>query len=98
MQIVNARDLGLVVRERRRRLGKTQAQLATAAAVSRRWLSDLERGKPTAEFGLVLRTLAALGLALFAEPDEVPPGAVDLDKHLERYLAGQALLPPEDDS
>lgn len=73
MQLVNPRDLGLHVRETRRRSGQTQAQLAAAAGVSRRWLADLESGKPTAAVGLVFRTLSALGLALHAVPDEPRP-------------------------
>lgn len=68
MRIGNARDLGLFVKQRRRDLDMTQTDLATEAGVSRRWLSDLETGKPTAEFGLVLRTLHALGMLLDAQP------------------------------
>ncbi|MDT5042691.1 MAG: HTH-type transcriptional regulator / antitoxin HipB [Actinoplanes sp.] len=46
---------------------------------SRRWLSDLEAGKTTAEFGLILRTLDALGLGLDAFSVEPAPGELDLD-------------------
>jgi len=67
MRLNNARDLGLYVRDRRRRLGLTQAGLAASAQVSRRWLSDLEAGKPTAEVGLVFKVLHALDLALANE-------------------------------
>ena len=69
MRISSARDLGLFVRDRRQNLDMTQAELAAAANVSRRWLTNLESGKPTAEIGLVLRTLDALGLVLDAELD-----------------------------
>lgn len=79
MRIASARDLGLTVRQARQDRGQTQAELATAAGVSRRWLSDLEAGKATAEFGLILRTLAALGLGLDAFPVEPAPGELDLD-------------------
>jgi hypothetical protein len=34
-----------------------QTDLADAAPVSRRWRSDLEAGKATAEIGLIFRTL-----------------------------------------
>jgi len=47
--------------------------------VSRRWLSDLEAGKATAEIGLVLRTLDALGIELDASPILLEPGEIDLD-------------------
>jgi transcriptional regulator with XRE-family HTH domain len=39
--------------------GMTQTDLAARARVSRRWLSDLESGKPTAEIGLVLKVVDA---------------------------------------
>src|SRR5262245_58626590 len=79
MRLNNPRDLGLYVRDRRRRLGMTQANLAVSAQVSRRWLSDLEAGKPTAEVGLVFKVLHALDLALDASPIDWGPGDIDLD-------------------
>ncbi|HET8680382.1 MAG TPA: helix-turn-helix transcriptional regulator [Micromonosporaceae bacterium] len=84
MRIASARDLALYVRDRRRDLGMTQADLAAAAEVSRRWLSALEAGKPTAEIGLVLRTLHALGLVLDAQPAGPGPAGIDLDDLLRR--------------
>lgn len=83
MRIDNARDLGLHVRERRRAAGLTQQELATRARVSRRWLSDLEAGKPSAEIGLVLRVVAALGL--YADLQPVPPVDIDLDVYLQTF-------------
>jgi y4mF family transcriptional regulator len=89
VRIRNPRDLGLYVRDRRRDLGMTQAGLAAEARVSRRWLSDLEAGKETAEIGLVLRTLATLNLVLDAQPLETTPrSGIDLDKLL-RKLGGK---------
>lgn len=79
MRIASARDLGLAVRQARQDRRQTQAELAAAAGVSRRWLSDLEAGKATAEFGLILRTLDTLGLGLDAFPVEPAPGELDLD-------------------
>jgi transcriptional regulator with XRE-family HTH domain len=84
MRITSPRDLGLYIRDSRRRTGQTQWQLAAAAKVSRRWLSDVEAGKPTAEIGLVFRTLGALGLILDAQPEQLAPDQVDLDEHLRR--------------
>lgn len=77
MRIASARDLGLAIRQARQDSGQTQAGLAAAAGVSRRWLSDLEAGKATAEFGLILRTLDALGLGLDAFPVAPAPGELD---------------------
>jgi len=59
-------DLGAVVRDRRKQLGLDQAELATRAGVSRKWLIGIERGRTRAELGLVLRTLDALGIRLSA--------------------------------
>ncbi|MGH3679726.1 MAG: helix-turn-helix domain-containing protein [Natronosporangium sp.] len=84
MRIVNARDLGLYVRDRRRHRRQTQTELAAAARVTRRWLADLEAGKPTIQIGLVFRTLDALGLVLDAQSDEPGPEQLDLDEHLRR--------------
>lgn len=44
----------------------TQAELAKRAGVSRAWLAAVERGKPRMDFGLILRTLAALDVQLVA--------------------------------
>lgn len=65
----------------------TQAQLADAAGVSRRWLSSLEAGKSTAEIGLVLRTLDALGLSLDAHAEDDRPASRGSDPAgLDVYL------------
>lgn len=57
-------ELAAAVRGRRRELKMDQASLARAAGVSRKWIYEFEAGKPTAELGLVLRALDALGLDL----------------------------------
>jgi len=79
MRLASVRDLGLYVRDRRRRLGMTQADLSASAHVSRRWLSDLEAGKPTAEIGLVFKILKALDLILEASPPVLGPDDINLD-------------------
>jgi y4mF family transcriptional regulator len=79
MRLNTPRDLGLYIRDRRRGLGLTQAGLATAAHVSRRWLSELEAGKSTAELGLVFKVVHALDLRLDAAPNERGPDDIDLD-------------------
>ncbi len=57
-------DLGALIRERRIKLGLDQLSLAKKAGTSRKWLIEIENGKPRAEIGLVFRTLKALGLTL----------------------------------
>lgn len=61
-------ELGRAVRRRRREEGLTQAQAAGLCGVGTRFLSELERGKPTAEIGRVLRVLGGLGLLLLVVP------------------------------
>jgi y4mF family transcriptional regulator len=85
VRIDGPRDLGLYLRERRRELGRTQTELAREAGVSRRWLSDLEAGKATAEIGMVLRTMYALRLDLLAQPFEVAPDRVDFQQLLDEH-------------
>ena len=67
MRIRTPLDLGLIIRDRRRKLRLSQSQLAEKAGVGRQWLVAVERGKARAEIGLVLRTLAALDLTLSAD-------------------------------
>jgi HTH-type transcriptional regulator/antitoxin HipB len=83
MRIGNARDLGGYVRDQRRAAGLNQTDLAARAAVSRRWLSDLEAGKSTVEVGLVLRVISALGQVVDVRPD--PTTDFDLDDYLKRF-------------
>lgn len=66
MNIHSAKELGALLRSRRKDRSWTQAELARRADVSPLWISQLERGKSTAQIGLVLRTLKELGLTLSA--------------------------------
>jgi HTH-type transcriptional regulator/antitoxin HipB len=71
----NLKDLGAVIRDRRRHLGLDQRALANRVGVSRQWIVEAEHGKPGASVGLILRTLDALGLNLSIE--EARAGAAD---------------------
>jgi len=64
MKVRTPLDFGLMIRQARRSRGMTQQQLARAAAVGRQWVVEIEAGKPRAELGRVLQTLAALDLSL----------------------------------
>ena len=63
-------DLGSAIRDRRRRLHLGQDELAVRVGVSRKWIVDVEKGRPRVQIGLVLRTLEALGLRVSLEGDE----------------------------
>jgi len=60
--IRSAGELGRAVRLRRKALGLTQTAVAQVAGVGSRFVSEVERGKSTAEFGKVLRLVSVLGL------------------------------------
>ena len=64
MRIRTAADLGAFIRERRTELGMDQGDLAEKAGTSRKWIVEVEQGKPRAEVGLILRTLKTLGLSI----------------------------------
>src|SRR5690349_18707511 len=66
-------DLGAAIREHRRRRDLDQMTLAERVGVSRQWLLEVEKGKPGAALGTVLRTLDALGMTL--RLDDEPPTA-----------------------
>ncbi len=57
-------ELGKWVREVRKAQGLTQEDVAGITGTGRRFISDLESGKPTIQLGKVLRVLNAIGAAL----------------------------------
>ena len=64
MQITSMKDIGLLVRKKRKKLKLTQIQLAQLSNVGTRFLSDLENGKPTCEVEKTLKVLSNLGIKL----------------------------------
>jgi HTH-type transcriptional regulator/antitoxin HipB len=86
MHVRTPLDLGLIIRDRRRKLGFNQSDLAEKAGVGRQWLVGVEHGKARTEIGLVLRTLTALGLAL----------SVDGGGDRDRKAQGQDAIAPVD--
>jgi HTH-type transcriptional regulator / antitoxin HipB len=64
-------DIGALIKDRRRALGLDQAELAERIGVGRLWVNQVERGKPGASLGLVLRALSAVGIDIKAFTDEV---------------------------
>lgn len=64
--IATAADLGRLVREARQQRGLSQQDLADAAGVGRRFVSELENGKETVELGKALLVAAACGIDLSA--------------------------------
>lgn len=71
--ITSPADLGAALRAARRARGLRLEDAALGAGVGVRFLSELERGKPTARLGETLRVAASLGLRITIEdPDERP--------------------------
>lgn len=67
-------DFGAIIRDRRKKLGLGQAELAAQIGASRQWVVSIERGHSRAELGLVLRALDTLGIRLDArENDAISP-------------------------
>lgn len=73
MRIRTPADLGAIIRDSRTKLGLGQKSLADKIGVSREWIVDIEKGKPRAHIGLVLRALNVLGIALDARPEATRP-------------------------
>ena len=70
--ITSAADIGALVRAERKRMGLNQQAFADLAGVGRRFVSELEGGKPTLEFDRVLQVCAAAGIDLSASPRALP--------------------------
>ncbi|MCY4102789.1 MAG: helix-turn-helix domain-containing protein [bacterium] len=58
--IARPSEIGAALQGLRRSLDITQAELAERARVTRKWISEMENGKATAEVGVLCRVLAAL--------------------------------------
>jgi HTH-type transcriptional regulator/antitoxin HipB len=63
-KVSNAKELGAFVRQRRKQAGLTLKDAAGMAGVGIRFLSELERGKPTLQLGLAIEVLQLFGLEL----------------------------------
>jgi HTH-type transcriptional regulator/antitoxin HipB len=57
-------EVGILIRRTRLARGLSQAQLAEKVGASRKWIVEIEAGKPTSEFGRVLQVLNELGIQI----------------------------------
>ena len=62
MGAAEAEAFGLMIRNRRKAMGLRQEDVALATGVGRRYLIDLEGGKPTARLGPALMIARHLGI------------------------------------
>ena len=68
--ITNPRELGELLRKKRKSQGLTQGRVAEYCGVSVKFISEVERGKETAEIGKILYLLNTLGIDLIADTRE----------------------------
>lgn len=68
LRVETVGELGRLIRERRKSRRLTLEAISGLANLGPRFLSELERGKETAEVGKVLKTLKVLGLELVVRP------------------------------
>jgi HTH-type transcriptional regulator/antitoxin HipB len=88
--IRSPRDFGGAMRRARRESGLTQAEVASRAGVSRRWISELEAGKrPGAELSLIMQTADVFGLQVELHPQ--PPRDPYGEKLWDAILNGGVL-------
>jgi len=73
MKVRTIREIGLLVRAERKRLGLSLQAVAERAGCSRQWVAALEAGGERLEVALVLRTLSVLGIRLDAQPSDIGP-------------------------
>lgn len=83
-ELVTANDFGALIKERRRALSMSQTALAKKLGASRRWVTDIESGKETAELGRVIKALKILGVHLTAKPvQEIKAAPVSVSPELK---------------
>lgn len=66
--IRSSTDLGAAVRERRKQLELTQADIAGIGRTGNRFIVELENGKPTIQLQKALDVMDLLGLEVIVQP------------------------------
>ena len=66
--LATSAELGAALRAQRKAQGLTLEQLSGLSGLGMRFLSELERGKATAELGKTLEVIRLLGLDCFLVP------------------------------
>ncbi len=86
MRLAEPKDLGKLIRARRRALGLTQSRLANLAVVGRQWLVALEKGETRAPLDRVIKVVGVLGFVL--ELADIDPSHAMLSAHLRPSFKG----------
>ena len=66
MIITSVKNIGLLIKEKRKKINMTQKEAASIAGVGVRFLSELENGKPTLEIDKVLNVARIFGIDIEA--------------------------------
>jgi predicted transcriptional regulator len=72
-KVTTAKDVGCIIRKKRKETGVRQDMVAGMSEVGTKFLSQLENGKETAELGKTLRVLRKLGLNVYIYPRSSDP-------------------------
>lgn len=73
IRVLDMADVGLAIRKARKKLGLTQAELAGLCALGTRFVSEVERGKESAEVAKVLLLLHSVGIDVLLQPRDPTP-------------------------
>ena len=73
--LLTPEELGKFVKKERKAMGLTQAELALTSGTGKRFISDLENGKPTCQIGKTLTVIKTLGLRLTLSSSHSSGGA-----------------------
>lgn len=93
-KIDNATSFGKAVRTARKERGLSQTELAQRCGCSQRFISELERGKPTAEIGKALSAAHAVGLSLALTTTDVgAEGRLAVDRLVAKTAQSLASTP-----
>ena len=84
---LNSAAVGALVHETRLAAGLTQTQLGERIGASRFWVAAFEKGKPSAELGLALKAIHALGLAITIAPQQTREHQLKADTSLASVVA-----------
>ena len=91
--VKDARRFGLMVRARRKAQGLRQEDVASATGVGRRYIVDMENGKPTLRIGPALMIARFLGIVPMVEHGLSAPQDGDLP---DMIPADSSVRIPED--
>ena len=70
---INSAAVGALVRQSRLKAGLSQTDLGQRIGASRFWVAQFEKGKPSAELGLALKAMHAVGLTVLIQSKNASP-------------------------